>query len=133
MASRSLKDLDPRFAAKAVRVLEACKDRGVDLIVTCTLRSMDEQTLLYARGRDAPGPIVTQAQAGQSAHNYGLAMDVVPLVHGKPQWSATAPEWQIYGEEVEKAGLEWAGHWKTFKESPHCQMPDWRKYATRTA
>jgi peptidoglycan L-alanyl-D-glutamate endopeptidase CwlK len=133
MASRNLGDLDPVFRVKAQQVLAACADRGVTLLVTCTLRSMTEQTALYAQGRTAPGRKVTNAQAGQSAHNYGLAMDVVPLRNGKPVWDARAPEWQVYGEEVRKAGLEWAGDWRRFKEYPHCQMPDWRMYIAAKA
>lgn len=128
MASRSVNDLSPLIREKAQRVLDGCKARGVTLLVTCTLRSNNEQAELYARGRTTAGPRVTNAKPGSSAHNYGLAMDVVPLRAGKAIWDAKAPEWQVYGEEVRKAGLEWAGDWSRFREYPHCQMPNWRLY-----
>lgn len=38
-----------------------------------TLRSFKDQEALYAQGRTIPGKIVTQAKAGLSYHNYGLA------------------------------------------------------------
>jgi peptidoglycan L-alanyl-D-glutamate endopeptidase CwlK len=52
-----------------------------------------------------------------------LAVDIVPLVNGKPIWSATAPVWQKVGKLGEAAGLEWAGRWKRFREFPHFQHP----------
>lgn len=124
--SRSMTDLDPRFRDKFQAVLDACKKRGVNLLVTCTRRTMKEQAALYAQGRTAPGRVVTYAKPGSSAHNYGLAMDVVPIVGGKAVWNAKDPAWQVYGEEVKKAGLEWAGGWRQFREFPHAQVPAWR-------
>lgn len=128
MASLKLEDLHPLIRDKARLVLIACEERGVDLLVTCTLRSLDEQAKLYAQGRTTPGRRVTNAKPGSSAHNYGMAMDVVPMLGGKPQWDAKHPHWQVYGEEVRKAGLEWAGDWKSFREFPHCQVPSWREH-----
>jgi peptidoglycan L-alanyl-D-glutamate endopeptidase CwlK len=115
---------------QAQKVLDACKARGVTLLVTCTRRSNKEQAELYARGRTTAGPRVTNAKPGSSAHNYGLAMDVVPLRAGKAIWDAKAPEWQVYGEEVRRVGLEWAGDWTRFREFPHCQVPNWRRHAS---
>lgn len=45
-----------------------------------TLRTFAEQNIIYAQGRTSPGAIVTDAKAGQSYHNYGLAIDVVLLL-----------------------------------------------------
>ena len=52
-----------------------------------------------------------------------VAVDVVPMQHGKPVWSASAPVWQRVGKLGEEAGLEWAGRWKRFREFPHFQHP----------
>lgn len=38
-------------------------------------RTFPEQHQLFLQGRGNPGPIVTNADAGQSYHNYGLAVD----------------------------------------------------------
>lgn len=69
--------------------------------------------------------IVTNAPPGFSFHNYGLAFDAVPLWNGKPLWiddnGNGVDEWDVYGEIVRNAGLDWAGNWKTFKEFPHAQ------------
>lgn len=132
--SRSLDDLAPAFRPYADAFLAACKAAGLDILVVCTLRSMAEQTALYASGRTAPGKIVTNAKPGSSAHNYGLAMDAYPLIHGKlatntPEGDQVSdPIWQQYGSIARSCGLEWAGDWATMKEAPHVQMPDWRSH-----
>jgi len=122
MASRSLEDLDPKVQPHAHAFIDGCKARGVDLLVTCTYRSGEEQNALYAIGRTQPGHKVTNAKAGQSFHQYRVALDVVPMVHGKPDWSGTSEAWKIAGEEGLKAGFEWGAKWLSFPEKPHFQM-----------
>ncbi len=103
---------------------------GIDLLVTCTYRSLSEQAALYAQGRTKPGPIVTRAQPGQSAHNFGLAVDVVPLRNGKPVWDAADPVWDAVGECGMAAGLEWLGvPGSSFPETAHFQHPQWKLLA----
>lgn len=131
--SRSLDDLDPLIRGKVDAFLTSCKDAGIDLLVTCTRRTMDEQAALYAKGRTAPGSIVTNAKPGESAHNYGLAVDVVPLVSGKPEWvfNAMHPShtWETVGRLGKAAGLQWLGDPNSpFIEGCHFQLPHWREF-----
>jgi peptidoglycan L-alanyl-D-glutamate endopeptidase CwlK len=130
MCSRKLEDLDPKVATMARLFLTKCAAEGIDILVTCTYRSFEEQDALYARGRTmlwehgVRVKKVTNAKAGQSFHNYHLAFDVVPLRAGKPVWGATGADemlWQRIGNIGESVGLEWAGRWRTFKELPHFQ------------
>jgi len=125
--SRSLDDLQPEFRALVDPWLAACKAQGIDLLVTCTLRTMAEQEALYEQGRTKPGRVVTNAKPGESAHNYGLAVDVVPLVNGKPVWDAMDPLWQTVGDLGMSHRLEWLGapH-SPFFECAHFQFPRWR-------
>ena len=118
--SRSLDELLPEVRARVDKLIEACKAAGIDLLVTSTYRDNESQDALYAQGRTTPGKIVTKAKAGQSFHNYRCAIDVVPLLNGKPVWNDTMLWSQIGGLGVQ-AGLEWAGNWTTFKEYPHFQ------------
>ena len=97
------------------------KKQGIDLLVTSTYRDNESQDALYAQGRTKPGKIVTNAKAGQSWHNYRCAVDVVPIVAGKPRWDVKDEVWQKVGALGKAAGLEWAGDWKRFKEYPHFQ------------
>jgi len=122
--SRKIEDLHPTLQAKCRAHMAACEAAGVSLIITSTYRSPEEQAVLYAQGRTAPGKIVTKARPGQSMHNYRLAYDVVPLRNGKPVWGTSGEDatlWQKVGALGVAQGLEWAGSWKRFKEFPHFQ------------
>jgi peptidoglycan LD-endopeptidase CwlK len=126
MPSRKLSDLNPKFFPLAEAILAAAKARGITLLVTCTLRTNKEQSELYSRGRTKPGPKVTNCPAGRSAHNHGLALDVVPLIAGKPVWNASHPHWRAYGECVREAGAVWGGDFRSLKDLPHCEYPQWK-------
>lgn len=118
--SRDINELDPRVAAKCLALQDACKDAGIDLLITSTYRDNASQDAIYAQGRTTPGKIVTNAKAGQSWHNYRLAFDMVPVVNGKAMWNDAAT-WERIGRLAESVGLEWAGRWTKFKELAHCQ------------
>lgn len=135
--SRNIDDLLPDIARLCRLHLDACKARGFDVLVTSTYRDNESQAALYAQGRTKPGRKVTNAQPGQSWHNWRRAYDVVPLRNGKPVWGTagngidadpTDDEtddlelWQRVGELGESVGLEWAGRWTRFREYPHFQF-----------
>ncbi len=68
----------PLFAERVRQLFQKLKEEGYDFIVTQGLRTWEEQNALYAKGRTAPGPVVTKAPGGHSQHNFGLAVDVAP-------------------------------------------------------
>ena len=121
--SRSLDDLLPPVRSRAQAFLAACKQEGIDILVTSTYRDLESQAALYAQGRTAPGKRVTNAKPGQSYHNWRVAFDVVPLVLGKPVWDDRHPHWQKAGEIGIALGLNWYGRpGAPFREMPHFQM-----------
>lgn len=119
--SRSLDDLLPPVRARAAKFIAACALQHIDVLITSTYRDNESQAALFAKGRTAPGQVVTNAKAGQSFHNYRCAFDFVPLVNGKAMWADTAL-FERCGVIAEQCGLEWAGRWKSFKELAHCQF-----------
>ena len=119
--SRSLDELIPQAKERVEKFLALCKEHNIDLLVTSTYRDAESQNALYAQGRTAPGKIVTNAKAGDSWHNWRCAVDVVPLVNGKPDWDGSHPVWAEIGRLGKEAGLEWAGEWHSFKELAHFQ------------
>jgi len=133
MSSRKIEDLNPSVSRMAEVHKKLCKERGVELLIYCTLRSNEEQDNLYAIGRTILGKIVTNARAGQSAHNpdkngKASAYDCCPMISGKPMWDSNHPSWRIVGEAGEEAGLSWSGRWTgKLKETAHFQDPNWRK------
>ena len=119
--SRNLDDLLPQVKIKVEQFIQACKDKGIDILITSTYRDMESQDALYEQGRTTQGRIVTNARGGDSYHNWRCAVDVVPIIGGKPDWDGSHPAWQQIGEIGEECGLEWAGRWKSFKEHAHFQ------------
>lgn len=95
--------------------------------ITQGLRTFKEQDDLYSIGRTKPGKKVTNAKAGQSIHNYGLAVDICLIIDGKTASWDTAKDWDNdkvadWYECVKifaKHGWDWGGNWKTFKDLPH--------------
>jgi len=134
MASRSFNDFHPDLLPLAIKFRDECKAAGLDILITCTYRSNAEQDALYAIGRTKPGKRVTNAKAGQSAHNFTIngkpaskAFDFVPLKSGKPVWDDTQPEndalWQSAGNIALGLGLTWYGaKGASFNEKPHVQL-----------
>jgi peptidoglycan L-alanyl-D-glutamate endopeptidase CwlK len=86
----------------------------------CGYRSFEEQTKLYNQGRTTPGSIVTNAKAGSSYHNYGLAIDVVFKNNGN--WTWDSKMWKQLGKLGEQYGFEWGGSWTMFPDRPHFQI-----------
>jgi peptidoglycan L-alanyl-D-glutamate endopeptidase CwlK len=118
---RNLNELRPVVKIMAEGALHDCEQAGLKVLVTCTGRTSAEQAALYAQGRTTPGKKVTNAKPGQSFHEYGVALDLYPLVNGKPDFSGTAPEWNEIAAIFKKHGFEWAFEWRKFKEKPHFQ------------
>lgn len=96
-------------------------------------RSFAEQTELFNKR-----PKVTNAKAGQSYHNYGLAVDIVLIIDGKEISydmlkdfdGDRMADWMEVVSIFKKHGWEWGGDWKTLKDNPHFQKTfgyDWRK------
>ncbi len=114
--------------------------KNVRLRFTHTLRNFDEQNLLFAQGRtllhDLNGKRlakITNAKAGQSIHNYGLAFDIAVLVDKdcngsfeEVSWSLTedndvngCPEWLQAIKHLKAMGWVWGGDWRFFPDYPH--------------
>ena len=119
---KRLAGLHPILATRGRSMIDLCSHAGVALLVTQGLRTYAEQDALFAQGRSAPGKIVTNAQGGESFHNFGLAYDVVVLdALGKADWDSSHPGWATAAQIGQSVGLEWGGSWKKFKDLPHYQ------------
>ena len=139
--SRCLDDLHPHVRSMAIALLNQAVAAGIPLTVTFTYRSSETQAALYAQGRTCPGRIVTNARAGRSFHNYGLALDVVPTeLLRLPRWGDTPADqqrtdalWAKVGAIGTALGFRWGGNFRSIKDRPHFEwsgtltLPDlWR-------
>ncbi|WP_281169844.1 M15 family metallopeptidase [Flexithrix dorotheae] len=128
-----IETLNAEFQNTAKEIILRANDRhGIQLRITQALRTNEEQNNLYAQGRTQTqlnnvglnhvtaqpnAQIVTNARGGQSLHNYGVAIDVVPIVNGTADWNST--EWNNIGEIGVRAGASWGGNWTNFVDLPH--------------
>lgn len=116
-----LTKLKPYVKLLTERLIAECKKQGINILITCGYRSIDEQNKLYAQGRTTKGQIVTNAKGGDSMHNYAMAIDFVPLVNGKADWN-NIELFKKIGHIGLKVGFDsYGGDWKSFKDYPHLQ------------
>lgn len=94
--------------------------KNVHPVIIQTLRTFEEQELLYEKGRSRPGQIVTNAKPGQGYHNYGLAIDFCLQVDGKLIWHVTK-DWMTVVNIFKSYGFSWGGDWKSLKDYPHLE------------
>lgn len=128
MDSRSelqLQTVMPAFADKVRAAATQLEQAGTFLLVVSGLRTAAQQDALYAQGRTIPGHIVTNAKAGQSMHNYGLAADIVPYLSGSAgalNWTVSTPQYQEMVSALKEQGLTWGGDWKHLADYDHFQV-----------
>jgi peptidoglycan L-alanyl-D-glutamate endopeptidase CwlK len=120
--SRRIEDLHPVVQELCRKHIDACKKRGVEMIVTNTLRDAEYQQHLYSLGRSKAGNIVTNMSL-LGPHGFGLAYDVVPIIKGKAVWNDERM-WKIIGDEGKNLGLTWGGNWKSIIDKPHFEYTD---------
>ncbi|MEI7027223.1 M15 family metallopeptidase [Paenibacillus sp. y28] len=113
--------LHPTVAALARQLLQLVEAEGMDVLITQTLRTVEEQDALYAQGRTAAGAIVTNAKGGYSYHNYGLALDYCLVnADGSASWVVNS-DWRRVAELAKGFGFAWGGDWTSFVDYPHLE------------
>jgi peptidoglycan LD-endopeptidase CwlK len=117
-----LSRVHPKLADLIRKLSDQLALEGISIRVTQGLRSWEEQAALYAQGRTAPGPEVTKAPPGASYHNFGLAVDVVPMMPLGPDWNTGHPVWQRIISVGQSLGLVSGSNWRSFPDFPHFQL-----------
>ena len=122
----AIANLNTTVKYAAEQLVERCYRRGVNIRITDGLRTFSEQDELYAQGRTSPGSIVTNAKAGYSFHNFGLAIDFVLISSGYDMKADVdgdgTADWSEVVEVAKELGFAWGGDWKSFKDNPHFEM-----------
>lgn len=127
-----LESLEPDFRPLVETVIrEATAKTGCQWVCTSGRRSMAEQRKLFDQGRTTPGPIVTKARPGSSAHNFGLAADLAPMKDGKIWWAAPKEVWKAMADIAVAHGLTAGFYFNTFFDAPHIESQSWRTAQAR--
>jgi hypothetical protein len=128
--SVNLGGVHPSLIAAVTRIIQTMESLGKPMTVTDALRTTEQQQAIYAKGRTAPGPIVTQCDgvvkmSNHQAHPddlFGHAVDCAFVVNGQPNWDEANP-WKLYGEMAKALGCRWGGDFKSFVDKPHIEWP----------
>ncbi len=108
--------------------------RGIPMFAHNMVRTDREQDELFRRGK-------SQHRGGESAHNYGMAVDII---HSTKGWNLDKNSWLILkhiADEVStriRVPIEWGGDWdndgicvlddpdESFWDAAHFQLANWR-------
>ena len=103
------------------------KDDKLQWIVTCGVRTVEEQRLLVAKGASK----TMRSRHIPARNGFSHAVDLAPVINGKARW-----DWPLFDKLAKamkasavalKVPLEWGGDWVSFKDGPHFQLP-WKEY-----
>lgn len=119
----------PLFERIAIEGTRIAREMGATgYVMISGTRTYAEQDALYEKGRMSPGPKVTNAQAGYSNHNFGIAGDFGVFAGSSYLDSTNA----ALASKIHKAvaawvkanlpQIEWGGDWKSFRDEPHYQV-----------
>jgi hypothetical protein len=104
------------MGARVRAMLDLATREGVPAVVIEGWRSPTRQDQLYREGR-------TRARGWESQHQWGLAVDIVPLdTQGRLWWQAPQSVWDRLGFFGETQGLRWGGRW-TPPDRVHFEFP----------
>lgn len=124
---RGIEYLYPELQPVVEKFVAECKRQGLPVLITETWRSKQEQDGFYAKGRTAPGNIITNAKYPYSPHCWGVAFDFCRNVKGR-EYDNSDGFFDKVGRIAEKLfdgteyDLFWGGDWKNFVDKPHVEM-----------
>ena len=127
MEMRGIDKLHPELQLCVEKFLAECTKQNLNVLITETLRTQEEQEALYAQGRTKSGKIVTNCRGYQSPHCWGVAFDFCRNVKGR-EYDNTDGFFNKVGEiaktifDGSEYDLFWGGDFKTFVDKPHIEM-----------
>jgi peptidoglycan L-alanyl-D-glutamate endopeptidase CwlK len=122
-----LKGVHPDLVRVVMRCAADWADPATGFIVTCGVRTLEEQKILKAKGASR----TLRSRHIPAANGYSHAVDLACTINGQVRW-----DWPLYDRlakrmmaaaKAEKVPLEWGGAWTSFKDGPHYQLP-WVSY-----
>ena len=138
MASRKVSDCIQEMQDKYIQFKARMIEAGIDFIITCTIRSQEEQDNLWNTGRSVftfpckcGGKSNKQGECKKhpfglrvtwkkvSKHTLGEAFDIAILKNGKLTWDVK--DYKQAGEIGESVGLRWGGRFKVV-DSVHFEV-----------
>ena len=126
-----LRGVHPDLVRVVMRCAADWADPATGFIVTCGVRTLEEQKILKAKGASK----TLRSRHLKAANGFAHAVDLACTIKGQVRW-----DWPLYDRlakrmkaaaKAEKVPLEWGGDWRSFKDGPHFQLP-WASYPGTT-
>ena len=120
--SRDIADLRADVRANCIVFIDLCKEAGLPVLITETVRDDEYQRYLAANGyasKTATRPTFHSVKAG-------LAFDICKNVKGHEYDDASF--FAQCGQIGKQVGFSWGGDWKSFPDRPHFQWDAHGKY-----
>lgn len=117
--SSKISDLRPDVAQNATIFVSLCREEGLNVKITQTMRDDAYQKTLYQKGY-AKTPYTT-------FHGKGLAFDICKNVRGHEY-----DDLDFFAQCAKigkRMGFTWGGDWKSFPDRPHFQWDEHKKYS----
>lgn len=120
LSSRDISLLRPDVAVNCRAWMTRCREAGLSVLVTSTVRDIEYQAWLYEQGRSRPSGIVTNGKR-PTFHwdKAGLAFDFCKNVKGHEYDDAAF--FRKAAAIAKEMGFTWGGDWKSFPDMPHIQ------------
>lgn len=142
--------LHPKIILEVTNLIDEAERKlpNIAIRIVQGLRTFAEQDALYAQGRTKPGKIVTNAKAGSSFHNYGLAIDFALLydkdgngTYESLSWDTLKDfdrdgeaDWMEVVDIFEDSDYVWGGRFTKLKDNPHLEKSfgySWKQLLTK--
>ena len=120
--SRDIADLRADVRANCIIFIDLCKEAGLPVLITETVRDDEYQRYLAANGyasKKATRPTFHSVKAG-------LAFDICKNVKGHEYDDLSF--FDRCGQIAKQVGFSWGGDWKSFPDKPHIQWDAHGKY-----
>lgn len=126
-SEKRLRGVHPDLVRVVRRVAKDWADEEFTWIITCGVRTAEEQRLMVAKGASR----TMRSRHIPAANGFSHAVDFAPTINGVPKW-----DWPLFvriakavkaAAKAEKVPIEWGGDWVSFKDGPHFQLP-WKQY-----
>jgi peptidoglycan L-alanyl-D-glutamate endopeptidase CwlK len=122
-----LKGVHPDLVRVVLRCAEDWAEADTGFVVTCGVRTLEEQKILKAKGASK----TLRSRHIPTANGYAHAVDLACTIKGQVRWDF--PLYDRLAKRMKAAAkkecvlLEWGGDWVSFKDGPHYQLP-WKHY-----
>ena len=127
-SEKRLKGVHPDLVRVVRRTAKDWKDPEMGFIITCGVRTLEEQKLLKAKGASR----TLNSRHIPGANGFSHAVDFAVTIKGVPRW-----DWPLYTKlakavkaaaKAEGVPITWGGDWASFKDGPHFELPRSKPY-----